>query len=343
MARSGSTQKKRSGERPSTKALRASLLWPVLISVGIWLAGLVIWLVAPGRFDVLVSALIAVGLLVYLIYYQRTQRLGRGEQLVSLFLAAPAILGITFGLVEGQAVYAITGVSLTLLLLGAQRVLTVPLSYRLARRRFLAGDNAIALDLANKSIAARPDFWETYQLRALIHLSELRFAPAERDARKALQLRPDAHPVYNTLGQLYLADNRFSDARVAYQQAISLTQSNPVYHYYLGLSEYRLERWRASAEAFADAIRGNLPYVTFELQAYYYFGVALEILGETEKAEEVFADMVKFKEGLAPLKEQLSVQPDFPHLPLLQRDLKDLETRLAAAEEAQIKTSTKHR
>ncbi|MEZ4518896.1 MAG: hypothetical protein R3C44_19440 [Chloroflexota bacterium] len=50
----------------------------------------------------------------------------------------------------------------------APLLLTTPISYRMARRRFFAGDMSMALDLVDKSIAARPDFWESYQLRALI-------------------------------------------------------------------------------------------------------------------------------------------------------------------------------
>jgi tetratricopeptide (TPR) repeat protein len=342
MTKTKPSQQKRTGQRPSSKALRNSILWPVLISGAIWVAGLIIWLVAPGRFDVLVSALIAAGLLIYLAHFLRQHSFTRNEKLFGLVLAIPAILGITYGMVQGNALYAITGVSFSLLLLLIQRVLTVPISYRMARRRFMAGDLDTSLDLVNRAINARPSFWESYQLRALIHLSDMRFGPAERDARQALLLRPDAHPVYNTLGQLYLADTRYSDALDAYLKALELSEQ-PLYRFYAGLAEFRLERFRAAAEAFADAIRGNLPSVTFELQAYYYFGVALEILGETEKSEEVFEDMVKFKEGLAPLKEQLSVQPDFPHLPLLQRDLRDLEARLVSAEEAMARAAARQK
>ena len=54
---------------------------------------------------------IALGLVIYLLYYQRSQRLTRGERLVSLILAVPAVVGVSFGMVRGQAVYAITGVS----------------------------------------------------------------------------------------------------------------------------------------------------------------------------------------------------------------------------------------
>jgi tetratricopeptide (TPR) repeat protein len=325
---------KRPGVHPSRGELRASLVWPVVIAVAIWLVGLVVWLVAPGRFDALVSVIIAAGLLVYLVWYQRSVRLTPGERVISLLLAAPAILGISFGLIRSQAVYAITGVSLSLLLLAAQRALTVPLSYRVARRQFFRGNLEMALDLVDKAIAARPGFWESYQLRALINLAGMQFDRAERDALKALELRPDAHPVHNTLGQLYLAESQYARAVEAYSKAVDLAPKQALYHYHQGLALYRLGNARDAAEALAASTRLGLPDVTYELQAYYYLGRALARNGEIEKAEEVFADMLKSKDGLDGLKSDLKQQPDFPELAALRADLRDLEKRLATQHEA---------
>lgn len=320
----------RPGQRPSRSELRASIVWPVAISVVIWLAGLVIWIIAPGRFDVLVSGIIAVGLVVYLFWYQRRLNLLPSERIFSMLLAVPAILGITFGMLRGEALYAITGVSASLLLFALQRAFSVPFSYRMARRSFNRGNLDMALDLVDKAIDARPGFWESYQLRSLIFLSAMQFGQAERDALKALELRPDAHPVHNTLGQLYLAGSQYSRAADAYSRAIDLSPKNALYHYHQGLALYRLGDARDAAEALAASTRLGLPDVTYELQAYYYLGRALEQNGEIEKAEEIFADMVKFKDGLEIIKSDLKQQPDFPELPLLRADMRDLEKRLAA-------------
>lgn len=332
MSKESPSSSQRKGARPSRSELRASIVWPVTIATIIWLAGLIIWIVAPGRFDVLASAIIAAGLVIYLIWYQRSLRLSPGERIFSLVLAAPAILGITFGMIDGQAVYAITGVSASLLLLAAQRALTVPFSYRMARRAFYRGQLEMALDLVDKAIAARPGFWESYQLRSLIYLSAMQFGQAERDALKALELRPDAHPVHNTLGQLYLAGSQYERAAEAYSKAIDLSPKHALYHYHQGLALYRMGQARDAAEALAASTRLGLPDVTYELQAYYYLGRALERNGEIEKAEEIFADMVKFKDGLEILRADLRQQPDFPELAALRADLSDLEKRLAAAE-----------
>lgn len=339
MSKDRNQTKKGAGQHPSRKELRSSVIWPVAIAIGIWVAALVIWIIAPGQFDVLVSGIIGIGLLVYLVYYQRSQKLTRREQVVALFLAVPAIAGITGGLIYGQAVYAITGVSMSLLLLGARRLVTTPISYRMARRSFFRGDLSTALDLADKSIGARPDFWETYQLRALIFLSNMQFGASERDARRALEIRPDAHPAYNTLGQIYLATNEFSKAEKAYGRAVELSPKNGLYHYHLGLSQYRQGNYREATVSLAAASQYGLPYVTYELQNYYYLARSLEENGEVEKAEEVNVDMLAFKDGLAMLKEELSSQPDFPHLDLLRQDLQEIEQRLASGEASQARAS----
>ena len=330
MAKQAQTPGRRSGQHPSRGELRNSVVWPVVISAAIWLAGLVIWLVAPGRFDVAVSAIIAVGLVVYLLWYQRRLPMTPGERIFSLLLAVPAIAGITFGMIEGQALYAITGVSGSLLLLAIQRALSVPFSYRMARRNFTRGNSELALDLVDKAIEARPTFWESYQLRALIYLSAMQFGQAERDALRALELRPDAHPVHNTLGQLYLASSRYDRAAEAYGKAIDLSPKHALYHFHYGLALYRQGKVREAAESLAASTRLGLPDVTYELQAYYYLICALEQNGEIEKAEEISADMVKFREGIDLLKADLKQQPDFPELAVLRADLRDMEKRLAA-------------
>lgn len=331
MGKQEQPQNQRPGQRPSRSELRNSIVWPVVISVVIWLAGLLIYIFAPGRFDVLVSGMVAAGLLIYLVWYQRRMRLTPSERILSLLLAVPAILGISAGLIRGDALFAITGVSLSLLLLGVQRALTIPFSYRMARRNFARGNMELALDLVDKAIATRPLFWESYQLRALIYLSAMQFPQVERDALKALELRPDAHPVHNTLGQLYLATSQYERAAEAYSKAIDLSPKSALYHFHQGVALYRLGDVREAAEALAAATRLGLPDVTYELQAYYYLGVALERNGEIEKAEEVFADMVKFREGLEILKENLKQQPEFPELPVLRADLRDMTKRLRAA------------
>jgi tetratricopeptide (TPR) repeat protein len=314
--------------RPSSRALRASLLLPIVIALLIWLAGLIVFAVAPGRFDAAVSLAIGAGLLLFLIYDLRARPGSQRERSIALLLMLPAVAGIAAGLIRGQALYAITGVSGSLLLLGLQRTLNVPFSFRLARRRLQMGDADGAFELVNKSLAARPDFWQSYQLRALVLLSRLNFRAAERDARKALELRPDAHPVYNTLGQLYLAEEKFAEAKEAYTKALELRPATPLYLYFFGLAAYRLQEYQPAAEALSVAVQAPLPVRTYQLQAYYYLGRSLEKLKRKEEAAEAFQEMANLKDALPTLQEELAVQPDFPHLPRLREDLVELKRLL---------------
>jgi tetratricopeptide (TPR) repeat protein len=314
--------------RPSSKALRLSLLLPIVIALLIWLIGLIVFAVAPGRFDTAVSLIIGIGLVLFLLYDLRARPESKQNRLIALLLMLPAVFGIAAGLLRGQALYAITGVSASLLLLGVHRALSVPFSYRLARRRLQMGDPDGAFELVNKSLAARPDFWQSYQLRALVLLSRLNFRAAERDARKALDLRPDAHPVYNTLGQLYLAEEKFNEAKDAYSKALELRPATPLYLYFYGLSAYRLQEYQHAAEALAIAVKGPLPIQSYQLQAYYYLGRSLEQLKRNEEAAEAFNEMTTLQAALPALQEELATQPDFPHLSQLQEDLADLQRRL---------------
>lgn len=318
--------------RPSNKALRLSLLLPIVLALLIWVIGLVVFAVAPGRFDAAVSLVIGVGLLLFLLYDLRTRPGSQQDRLIALLLMLPAVAGIAAGLLRGQALYAITGVSASLLLLGLQRALSIPFSYRMARRRLQMGDPDGAFDLVNKSLTARPDFWQSYQLRALVLLSRLNFRAAERDARKALTLRPDAHPVYNTLGQLYLTEEKFVEAKDAYTQALELRPAIPIYLYFYGLSAYRLQEYQLAAEALSVAVKGPLPVPTYQLQAYYYLGRSLEKLKRKEEAAEAFAEMTNLKDALPTLQEELSTQPDFPHLSRLRENLADLEHQLSTTD-----------
>lgn len=322
---------KSTGRRPTRSALRASLLLPVLITLGIWLAGAVVLVLFPTAFNAVLAGVVGVSLALYLIYWTRHER--RSLQITAVLFALPALAGIAWGLISGQARYTLIGVGVTFVLLVAQRVLNTPLSFRAALRHFNSGDVDQALQLINKSIEARPDFWESYQLRALIHLSKLNFARAERDAKTAVSRRPEAHPVYNTLGQVYLAQERFAAAEEAYVQAVELAPDNDLYRYHLGLSRYRQEKYRPAAEALAAATQGALPRAMHDLAAHYYLGRCLEALGEADAAAEAYAEMAHFRRGLATWRRQLRDQPPYPHLAQMRADVADMAVRLAVGEE----------
>lgn len=294
--------------------MRASLLLPIGIIVAIWLVGLVVAAVVPTavHFTTTLTLAIALSLIVFLLYWTRGQN-GR-LRLLALLFALPALIGLTSGLTRGSLRHILIGGSLTFLLLITQRFLSTPLSFRAAHATFQRGDLDNALRLINKSIAARPTFWESHQLRALIRLAQLDFRRAEADAREAVALAPAAHQPLNTLGQIHLAQEQYPAAQQAYEQALALEPDSAIYHFYLGLCHFRQHHHRPAAEHLAAATQGTLPTIHYDLQAHYYLGRSLDKLGDKKTAQEAYAALPNFKDGLATLEAQLTHQPTHPHL-----------------------------
>lgn len=315
-----------STSRPTPRELRFSFVLPVVITLAVWLVGAIVLLIVPRQFNLILALLVGFSLVVYLVYWTRKER--RAVQFTAVLFALPALAGITWGMIQGNLGYTFVGLGATAVLLFLQRLLNTPISYRAAYRQWVQGNQAAALALISRSIAARPDFWQSYQLRALIHLQAMRFPHAEKDARTALARKPNAHPVYNTLGQIYLAQNRFAEAEEAYAAAWELAPDYALYNFHLGLSRYRLEKFRPAAEALAAATQGTLPLAEHDVQAAYFLARSLEQVGEMAKAQEAWELMARFKEGLAALQRDLEKQPDYPHLALLRADAAAMRQRL---------------
>jgi tetratricopeptide (TPR) repeat protein len=323
------SEKRRSKHGLSPDELRSSFLLPVLIALAIWLVGVAVYLIVPGEFNTAVSVIIGIALFAYLLYYTRNAH--PTVRLLALLFAVPALVGIALSFSSGSARPLVIGVGITFLLLVVQRLLDTPVSYQVALRYFSQGRMDEALEMINKAVAARPDFWESQQLRALINLTNLDFARAEKDARAAIALKPNAHPVYNTLGQVYLAQEQFGRAAEIYEQALDLDPDNAIYHYHLGLSLYRQGLYEAAVEPLHTAVRRTLPLPEYDLLAYYYLGACLEQTGRPQAAQEAYDNMSNFKHGLDYLKDQYEKQPDYPHLPDMKADLAAVEIRLAQA------------
>ncbi|MBE2198081.1 MAG: tetratricopeptide repeat protein [Anaerolinea sp.] len=316
--------------RPTPKELRLSIFLPIAITLAIWVVGALILVIVPQQLYLGLGLLISLSLVIYLMVWTRRAR--ASLRLVAILFALPALVGVSWGTITGSFTYTLTGLLITFVLLLAQRVLNTPLSYRAAYRQFANGRYDAALDLINKSIAARPDFWQSYQLRALIYLMKMNFVHAERDAAKAADLSPGAHPVYNTLGQIYLAQNRFANAAAAYTDALTYAPDYALYQYHLGLSQYRQGNYEAAAAALAAATQGTLPRGEYDLQACYYLGRSLATLNRPADADKAFAEMAHFGDALPALQQQIRHLPEYPHKALLQADVAEMEERLMASQ-----------
>ena len=321
----GAIPAKRSSHGLSRREMRASLLLPIGIIVAIWLVGLVVAAVVPTavNFTTIISLTIALSLIVFLLYWTRGTN-GR-LRLLALLFALPALIGLTSGVTSGNLRPIIIGVALTFFLLVAQRFFSTPLSFRAANRYFQQGDLDNALRLINKSIDARPTFWESHQLRALIRLAQLDFRRAEADAREAVAFSTNAHQPLNTLGQIYLAQEQYAAVQQAYEQALALEPDSAIYQFYLGLCHFRQHQYQPAAENLAAATQGTLPTSHYDLRAYFYLGRSLDKLGNKKTAQEAYAAMPNFKDGLTSLEEQLAHQPDYPHVARLRQDVDEMK------------------
>jgi tetratricopeptide (TPR) repeat protein len=312
-------ENRRSTHGLSPSQLRSSFLLPVVIALAIWLIGILVYLITPAAFNTAVSFIIGLSLFLYLLYYTRQAR--PAVRLLALIFAIPAMVGIALSFSSGSALPLVIGVGLTFLLLVVQRLLDTPISYRVALRHFGQGRMDKAMAMINKAIEARPDFWESWQLRALIHLTNLDFEWAEKDARAAIGLKPNAHPAYNTLGQLYLAQEQFEQAAEIYDQALNLDPDNAIYHYHLGLSCYRQQQFAAAVTALHTAVQRTLPLPEYDLLAHYYLGQSLEQAGQPAAAQIVYEQMAKFKDSLDYLHPQIEQLPPYPHRSQLRADV----------------------
>lgn len=330
MTDSSPNPKPRSAHSVTKQELRASLILPVVITLLIWGVGVLLYVITPGEFNTAVALFISLALLVFLLYWTRNAE--KRLRLTAVVIAIPALIGISLGMIRGSVSDTLIGVGVTFLLLFLYRTFNTPISYRVAFRHFRAGDTAQALELVDKAILARPDFWESYQLRALIFLTELDFSRAERSAKEAIARKPNAHPVYNTLGQVYLAEARFDKAQASFAQALELDPSNALYRYHLALCQFRQEAYRDAAATFMEAISGSLRFLEYELQAHYYLWRCLLALNQSEQAQTVLEKMQSFAEGVPLIHEQLTDQPDYPHLPYLQADAADLSQQFKQRE-----------
>ena len=322
---------KKAARRRVRNQMSSSLLLPIALGLTILLAGVVVAMLAPWSFNNTISAFIVLLLFGYLIW--STRGAGWKLRILALILAIPAIIGITLSLVNGSITAAFVGVGITAVLLIILRFLHTPISYRVAYRHFRNGQMQEALEIINKSINARPDFWESYQLRSLIYLSQMSLDHAERDAQTAIEINPKAHPVYNTLGQVYLAQERFAEAEEAYNNALDLAPGYALYLYHLGLCEFRRQEYDESAQSLAAASRGTLPIIEYDLQNAYYLTRSLEEIGDSENADLARQQMAKFRDGLPLIKKQLENQPAYPHLEQMRADAGDLEQRLSQLED----------
>lgn len=321
--------KQNNSHRMSKEELRSSFVLPVIISVCIWLIGVVIYTLSPVAFNETVGGILTLILVFFLLWWSRGQPWQM--RVTAVLCAIPTFIGLITSITAGRLLYAGVGLGVTLGALVLLRFLQTPFSYRLAYRAYEQADYAQSLRLINKSLEARPNFWESYELRARLRLMRFDFAQAEQDIQHALALKPNSHRLYNTLGQLYMVQTKFVQAQQAYEQAIAL-EPTAIYFYYAGWASYEARRYETAVEHLMQATQATLPASQFDLWCHFYLGQSLTALNRPEQAQIAYDTMHNFADGLPQIQATLAQQPDYPYLSQLQTELQQLETLLDVAE-----------
>jgi tetratricopeptide (TPR) repeat protein len=298
------------------------LIVPMLGACGILLAlPLLDPSVRPHAFPLCFSGVVLAGILFQM------RKAEPVAKLKGLLVTLSALIGFDAYLISGQSFFMLLGLGVTVAVI-AWLFASAPPHFRAAFKRFQAGDMDGALQLVNQTIQARPNAWEAYQLRSLIHLYRTQITDAEQDARIALRLKPNAHLNHNTLGQVLLIQGRYAEAKESFVAAWRLAPDYAETHYNLGLAHYRLGEYADAVEALTIATKAGLPFVQYTFAAHYLLGQSLEALGLSSRAEAAYKSMTRFRGGLEKLIAEVCDKPDYPGIVAARADIADIERRL---------------
>lgn len=240
----------------------------------------------------------------------------------------PLLAALVAFLLTDEILYTGLGFLLGYLVMEGARYLLLPPNLHKAVRRFQAGELEQALELANRAVAAKPDRWESYYLRALIYFALSDLEGAEANAHQAVTLKPDNDTNYITLGQILYSRAQFAEAEEAFAEAVRLRGKEGLNQYHLGATLYRLEQCDQAAPRLELATRLGIDNKQLELLAYYYLGRCRERLDQPEEAAAAYAELSAHRDAFESLKSDLSQAPAYPALPTLRQDLAAIQQRL---------------
>jgi tetratricopeptide (TPR) repeat protein len=244
-----------------------------------------------------------------------------------LYIIPLGLALITFFLTEQILLTTLAVVAGMVILYGLRSRLMPPHVYQ-AAQLYKRGDLDGALTRVNQALVARPDSWEAYYVRALIHFAAPDHIAAEADARKAIELKPDAATNHSILGQVLFWQERFDEALTAFERAAELNARDPLNHFYVGATLFQLGEFARALPRLelATAMKIGNPQLT--MLAFYYLGVSLEAEGHIDDAQPAFRELEKLEKELPRLQEDLRRAPDSPALPRMKRDARGIEKRL---------------
>lgn len=250
------------------------------------------------------------------------------ERRWNVLLIIPLLAALVAFFLTERLIYTALGFVTGYLILQGVRHLLLPSGLHSAVRAFQSGRVEEALERTNEIINTKPERWEPYYLRALIHFALSDLPAAEADAREAVERKPDSDTNYITLGQVLYSRAQFSEAEKAFAEAVRLRGSEGLNHYHLGATLFHLDRCQDAIPRLELAIRLGIANEQMELLAHYYLARCLQREGRDDEAAEAYEAMQKYGDALDDLKRDVGSASDYPARHLLKKDVTAIEKRL---------------
>ena len=250
------------------------------------------------------------------------------ERRWNVLLIIPLLAALIAFFLTEQIIYTALGFIVGYLILQGVRHLLLPSGLHSAVRAFQSGRLEEALERTNRIIDEKPDRWESYYLRALVHFAFSDLPAAEADAREAVERKPDSDTNYVTLGQVLYAQAQFSKAEEAFAEAVRLRGTEGLNQYHLGAALFHLERYQDAIPHLELATKLGTSNDQMELLARYYLARCLQRDGREEEAAEKYASMQEYADALDDLKRDVDSASDYPARHFLQKDVAAIEKRL---------------
>ena len=150
------------------------------------------------------------------------------------------------------------------------------------------GDEAAAMDLFERAVAADPDDALAHYHRGVALSKQGKSAQAIADFETTLALRPDLHEAALELGTALIEAGRADEAERWLKQALERPALAGQAEFFLGITALRAERWD-DARAHLERARDLDP--SLDLSARYYLGVAEYRSGRHAAAREHFTQV----------------------------------------------------
>ena len=246
----------------------------------------------------------------------------------NILFVLPLLTALIAFFLTGELLFTGLGFVTGYLLVQGLRFMLLPPGVHQAVRAYQRGDLEQALALSNHAIEQRPERWEPYYLRALVHFAHSKLETAEADARRAVELKPDSDLNHLTLGQILYSQARFDEAEAAFEQAVRLRRGEGMNQYQLAAALYQQDECSLAIPRLRQAIDLGIDNPQLRLLAHYYLARCLELEERREEAEAAYEQMQEHTQALERLKEDVERAPQYPALPRLQKEVAAIEKRV---------------